>query len=505
MILRFQHLAASVCLAGAVVHPAAAQERDYLDSAIGTLRRVVTPQRGTPRLEMFGALRRLRDESLRPFFRRLASEGDLPLRVEAILGLAELDQSQRIDPWLVDRLPSEIARMRVVSHAVDFDLIGVAEMRQILGWDNLENGPRIALLAELIKRCEEIDRAQLDEIVESNPDEVIRAIVACLLVQVTGSRGEFDGVRTYLDGLRGDERTSVHIGLINDIGRYRLDGMLWWIEEILAEPDVEWLRREAALAAALQCDLERGLRLWAASLGPSPEHADRVRHGLMLFALAGDREVPAEPFEALRDGELLTERIADAGEALAAGQGAAEALNAVLDLDHERSSFSAIIAAERLTGDELAAVCGHAIARVDSTPPQTRAAARNRGLLAIRASELLAERAPSRIYQILAEVKDDSLAQQMVLLGLLQTSASGALEPARQLRRIGTGPADALATILIAAHADSLTPDELQTLGMVAAGGAQIAEPQKVQAAWLYVKHVGRIEQAISQVFNGDS
>jgi hypothetical protein len=91
--------------------------------------------------------------------------------------------------------------------------------------------------------------------------------------------------------------------------------------------------------------------------------------------------------------------------------------------------------------------------------------------------------------------------QESILLGLLESRSPAAGTAARRVPRTGFSRADSLAMILIAKHAGQLTPVELEQLGVIAAGGGRISEVLRAQAAWLYLRHASRTEQALADVF----
>ncbi len=117
------------------------------------------------------------------------------------------------------------------------------------------------------------------------------------------------------------------------------------------------------------------------------------------------------------------------------------------------------------------------------------------------ATSRLFEIDPETVTQLLAQVPDDSLTQQAMLLGLLESRSAAAGDAARGVKRIGFSQADSVALILIAKHAQPPSPEELQQLGVIASGGGRVSEGLRAQAAWLYLKHTSKIEQALAETF----
>ena len=72
---------------------------------------------------------------------------------------------------------------------------------------------------------------------------------------------------------------------------------------------------------------------------------------------------------------------------------------------------------------------------------------------------------------------------------------------AQGVKRIGFNRADSMALILIAKHAEQISPEELQQLAVIGSGGGLVTATLEVQAAWLYLKHAAKIEQALAATF----
>src|SRR5262245_4009222 len=75
-----------------------AQAVDPNEGAIRIMKRAASAQRDGGHLPLLFALRQLRDPDLKPFFTQLAQSDDWQIQVHAVLGLAEIDPSKRIDP-----------------------------------------------------------------------------------------------------------------------------------------------------------------------------------------------------------------------------------------------------------------------------------------------------------------------------------------------------------------------------------------------------------------------
>jgi len=484
-----------------MVLSAADTAADAVDASVRLLSRAVTPQPAGRHFDLLRSLRSLRRSSLSPLFSRLANEDDPLIRIHGILGLAEVSPEERIDPWLVHRLDSDVSRLYAINLAIELDLVGVDELRSMLAWADLGDLPRLAILAELVRRGEPAELESISALLESSSD-IVRAVAACLVADVSGDREPFNAVMAEIAELPEARRAQVRAELVDNVRRYGLDGMSWWLESLVREDSVSETLRRAAVAAALDVDLMRGVGLWEEALDRDPSYANAVHLGLILLEAAAEEadRIEAAAFEQLRLSETLPDRLADAGVALARRENQAVALIGVLELGHWRSSLVALDAASSTPVDERVEVYEFALDRLLDV---SRASAESESVAARVAADLV-DADPDAAAAYLEALPDDSRRQEIFLLGLVRSDSPKAAELARSVKRLGVGRADSLALLTIAKHATALTPDETSDLGVIAAGGGGLSDILGVQAAWLYMEHVDRIEHAMSRLFTPD-
>jgi hypothetical protein len=476
-------------LASTLVLSAAATASDRaVDASIRQLRRVVVPRRDGSHLLLLTSLRQLGDPTLRSFFYQLSQYGSPPVRIHAILALAEIDETGQIDPWLISQLESPEARYAAISGLVDADCIG-----KLLEWDDLESKARGLLLAEQVARGAPPDMEALAHLAE-HPTLNIAGLAACVLAQL-GDSAPFSAYRARLDTLPSAERGR-HLRLIfGAIAEYKLDAVIDWVVDIIGAPDTDPEIVAEGIATVLAIDPPRGVALWTRALGASPGYGKCVRYTLLL--LRAGPTVPASAYDRLPEGDQLIEAMARAGRAISSGQDAAGDLIALLDLGHRKTVRWAMVAAEDLPDEQAARVYLHLLDAVVGD----RRGRDERAELAMTATARLFEIDPETVRQRLVQVPDDSLTQQAMLLGLLEPRSAAAGEAAREVKRIGFSQADSVALILIAKHAQPPSPEELEQLGVIASGGGRVSEGLRTQAAWLYLKHASKIEQALAETF----
>jgi hypothetical protein len=474
-----------------------------LDEAVRELERAVTTQPDLRHLDMLRALRSLRDPALKPFFSQLTTSPDPSIQIHAILGLAEISELCKVDPWLVSRLGGERERTAAIREAIALDLLASDGIGQMLAWDDLQDAPRLLLLSELHRLGEPVDAAILERLA-SHADDAIALLAGGLLMEVSGAdrSAEFD---SRLAALTPAARADVTLRFLQDAARLRLKSLAPWIRSLLDAGTLDALSDLAAVAALLQLDASSAFDLLQARVAAGLDHTMRVRYALLLLESTQTAAAPAELFEALRDGDALLDRIAALGGALSRGEDAAPAMVALIEADHWLSSARVLEIARTAADETRSLVFSTVIGRVGdgSAPPGIAA---DRGALAAVASALLAEDVPAELAGFLEGAPDDSRAQEAILIGLLNSPPAAderLAEALRGIRRIGSGRADSLALILVARDAASgaLAAEDMVRLGRVATGGGRVAEPHMIQAAWLYVRHFGKTDLAVARLF----
>lgn len=468
---------------------------DELDGVVRELRRGTMQQSDGRHLVVLRALRDLRDPALRPLFTHLTGHQNELIRINGILGLAELSPERRVDPRLIARIESDRGRYLAIRHALDLDLLGVEQMEQMLAWNDLQDASRLLLLAELSRRGVAPNRAMLAPLA-AKEDLSIAGLASSLLAQA-GEPGGFEAFRSKLEALSDSRRLQVQIWHCEDIARYRLTHLLQWIDELLSRPDVDPALAFAGAAATMELDIERGLVLLPRALGAEPGLAQRVRYGRLLLEFADRHEIPAAAYERIRSDEALPARIADLGAALAANRPSLAAMRELIALDHWASSSRTLeLARVKLDVEDQARLYEFIIKRVDQPGPRRD----ERAELAIRATSELFRIKPEAVAALLREAPDDGPKQETILIGLLALDLPAAGELGRIADRRGFSRADSLALLLTARHAARLEAADLDALRLIAEGGGRLSPAHQAQAAWFYARFLNRAEQAVSRV-----
>jgi len=468
---------------------------DAYDAALRELQLAVTAQRSGSHLPRLIALRQLADPASAPLFRELVGHSEWPVQVHAVLALAELSASRTIDETLTAGLGQQ-AQEAVTANAIDLKLIEPGQMQRLIAAGTLSPMPHLLLAGELLLRDIAIDPAPLRGWVES--ENLRQACLSAALLARRGEAGVLDQVSERLDALDPDRRLEHRLLLVEMIRQYRVKAGMDLLAAIVAGDEHRELTYRSVLAM-LEIDQDRGLAAWRDQVGLSPEPRDAVRWGLLLAAC--DAAVPPAEFDRLAGvDDELTRAIVRVGRArTGSGDLAAASIN-LLVLDHRRSVDWAVRSLDDGDPEVARAVYGFLIDRLADERPDSPTHIE----LAVRASAALGRLDVEAVLSRLRAADDDGTMQQAIMLGLFDVPDPRVGEAAGQLRRIGAGRADSLALLLMAKHLPALAPEDLETLGLIASGGSTVADTLRVQASWLYLKHAGRLDDALRTIVPGD-
>ncbi|MHC4416005.1 MAG: hypothetical protein ACYS0G_12045 [Planctomycetota bacterium] len=475
-----------------LVAPAAGDRA--VEASIRHLRSAVVPRRDGGHLVLLSSLRQLRDPTLRPLFFQLAQHEDPLVRIHAILGLAETDESGHVDTWLIRQLDAPEAQFAVITSALDSGLMDGTGIVELLGGEELAPRSRVLLWAALVARGEPVDRPALARLAD-NPSLTTAGLAAGVLAQVGDDKGAFASYGGRVAALSKSKRTEHLLEMFGLIRDYELSSVLEWVIEAIDDPDADPQLVANGIATALALDPARGVALWSRALEKDPPYSTRVRYTLLL--LEAGPKVPVSAYDHLPAGDELIDRMVRAGKANSGSEDPAEPLIELLKLGHLNTSRWAMSVTEELNDEQAARVYLHLMDSVEGDANGRE----ERVEWAITATGGLFKIDADAVAGRLAGAEDDGLTQQAILLGLLESRSPAAGEAARRVKRIGFGRADCMALILIAKHAAQLSNEESHDLGILASGGGRVSPLLQVQAAWLYLKHTARIEQALAEIF----
>jgi len=481
----------------------AADAATFFDASVRHMRRAVTAQSDGSHLARLFALRQLCDATLEPLFRRIAQHEPWPVQVHAILGLAEIavtDTGSHIDPWLVRQVDTSAQQMLIAS-ALDMGLAGREQIQELLAWDELDSQSRLMLIGELmldgVAAADTVDRSSVAKLAGSSHREI--AGMASMLLAQLGDAAPFSAHADQLATLPNRDRNRHLLWMLEIVRQFELTVMEDWVRQTIETPGVDRDVKYWGVYTVLTLDAREGAALWERHLGSDPGYGQQVRYGML--ALAAGKEVPVRVYDRLDSKEALVRRMVDVGRAMSEGRNLMGPLIALIDLGHAKTATWAMQTLEELPPAESGPVYQHIIENFERE--QDGQAERNAA--AIEATTNLFEADPNAVLGRLQAVPDDSVSQEVILLGLFETRSAAAGRAAAGLRRIGAGRADSLALLLMARHGEPLSDDDIRSLGRIAAGGGRVSIGLQAQAAWLYLKRSGEIDRALLAIFDEDS
>lgn len=484
------------CLAGLtlVMNPAEAADDELTETATRNLVRSVTSQQDGSHLTRLSSLRVLRDPAMEDLFYKLIQHDEWQVQVHAMLGLAEINEQQSIDPWLVTQI-EPLARDQVIANALDMDLLDTDGMKKILEWDHLESTNRLLLMAELQQAGEQIDMERLQDL--SGDNYLVIAAMASLLIAEQGDTGPLSEIRSRLQSAAPSERSNVLRQLFEFIRIYELRSSVDWLDGILTngvgDPELDYW----GTFTLITLDPIRGREHWNRMVGNSPTYRLRIRAGQQFLEAGLPSDAAARATLSAADDELI-EKILDTADGIASNQDVADRVIVLIDTGHPRMTEWAMRHARELPVEDARAIYGHFIDRQGTT--RRRAAEYEARSQAIVAMAHLLEIDPDSAIARLEAAEDDSITQQTLLMGSVQSLDPRLEKSLRSIRRIGASLPDSLTLLLLARYVDELDDADIRQLGLISAGGGMLSDDLQVQAAWLYLKHTGGLQDAMVEL-----
>ncbi len=467
---------------------------DHFDGAVSTLRRCASPSSAGEHHALIVSLRSLRDPTLRPFFESLTRSSHWSSRVDGILGLAELSTPNDIDAKLVLALPAIEDRSTAIRNAVGLRLLQPATILELLKSADLPRLDRVVLNAELHRQGMKMEGSGLEDAAADPSDEI--AGLATALLMESGNTVQWD---RFAERLK-TRSPEVANAAMQELGRavllYSVRAPIARIAETTGGDTYALPTRMIVTGSALALDPALGQREWRKLVEKERGQAALVRAGLQLMSQISGVE-PGNG-SVLRNGEPLVEAIADAIDANASGDpvALATALEVVIDRANRPSAEWAVKRAAGLPPLLAARVWRHLLTYFLTAPFNTPALSGS----VLDCATRLAMVDAGAIETMIKSAADERQVQEIFILALCNASTPEAADVAARMRGSLSRRGDALAILAVARGRPTLEPELLTDLGIAAAGGGDLDPTLLVQAAWLFARHSGRGEQALSQI-----
>ncbi|MDH3583172.1 MAG: hypothetical protein OER86_03045, partial [Phycisphaerae bacterium] len=386
---------------------------------------------------------------------------------------------------------------RLVSAAIENDLLDLEQGRQLLTWPGLETPVKLIVAAQLAAAGKLKDQAALDAGVKSD-NLALRGLAATIQLQLGESAGA-----THLQSIlesKDTGRDNACLFILQTAVRHEFAVIGPWALKLASGGSENRTLDLLSLQAALRFGATGAVDQWQQQFAATSSTADRIR--LSLTALSVAEHVAPAAFAAMaKDEAELIQRIGAAGYAVAGKQPAAEPILKLLEMNHTLANRWALQHARRIPIEQATPLLAGLVLNAEGKPNPTRFRA-ERLENAVRAVRDLAERSPrpgALFANLFAQVPE--LSQEAMLMGLITSRAES---PRTLLEgvRIESPTGQALATLLKARHGPAPAAGELSQLGLIARGGAGLQEPLRVQAAWLYLKWARQEKFALASVLD---
>ena len=480
----------SALLALLLAASAQAQRVDPADASLLALRQAVTFSESGAQHPRLVALRTLKDPAMKPLFESLLKAEAAPLRLDGLLGLAELSGERGADAAVIRAIGDPALRTVAITECLGLQLLKPEAIRAILAWNDLPAYDRALLVAELNRWHEPWDVKMLDGANADTTAEVL-GLVALLHLE-RGDNGPWTAFLAKADGVPPADRADLMRRLGDAARHYELKAS---VPALLAATETSsGADRFAAIAAAIGLDPTRGrealLRQAKAERSPS----NLTQCGLLM--LAGDKAFETGDFAAIRGSSGIADLIAAAGESVRGGGQQPAPLVALMQSGNRPAAEWALHEVAKLPAPARKAALLGMIDRLDaleqpSMHDRLLAALATRELIPTDAADL-ATRACRQSGR--AEVPE-SIVTAMCDLGTPEAATF-----ARMVRGKLAQRGESMALVTIAKTAPTLSAAELRELGRIGGGGGRVEDPIQMQAAWLYLRLANKLGTAVPQL-----
>ena len=473
---------------------------DGPEALIREMERVVDVgwSRGPLEETMIVGLRSLHDDRLSPLFAALSDSRRWEVRVHGVLGLAELDDSERVSVLVVSQIEDPQVRTVVISEAIKQGLAEAAGLREMLGISGLEPSLRLAMLAKLRQLDAEVTPEEVDLAVgELTPGQVGMRVYGMLVA--ADLRGE-DGASAWavLDGVASDAaREAILSVVLRQINSDELDEVTGFVDRAW-----DWSRGRSAtelevLSAMLSQSIERGSAAWRDLWDRSPALSQRLLLACVLTEFAS--ECPVSTFEpVVSDPDPFVRRLGVFGAAVAGGGPFGDQLYEVLAGDHRLSTASALAALGGIEEAKRSLSLAIALRRVMDRPNRSAAPRYSFDMARVLARDdidllrvLIGESVQS----------GDARMVEMLLTAVIEIDPVE-IWPAGQAPAMPDRRSSALAALVVARTTlgADLTGPQIDHLRRIAAGRELLPPAMRVEAAWLALCATGQEREALARL-----
>jgi len=470
-------------------------EEDYFDRAVTALRQATRPTTdGTHHLMLLG-LRQLEDPELIPLFSAISQSSSRTIRINGLLGLAEVSESGTLDTWRMARLESHRERGEVLFESLNLELRKAQQLQEILDWPDLEDAMEISVLSVLTSWDQPVDREEIRRLMTESDSADIRTWAGLLLMHLGETEG-IDEALSAINELPASMRRRTLSSIFTALRAYPLSGISAWIERIARSPDETDAVRFDAIHTLLYTDVSLGQALWSDSYLQTNGLANQLRHVLSILAVA-DTVSPDVFKPVISDQTPLLQRLGQAGSVIASGSNSVDACLAVIQQHHAQSTDWVFEYADT-TAPQSVAVQILPVLIEDTMIDGSAMSVRLEN--AVKASDALLLHDPDRLQESLRKARSagQHTPEEAILLGASWSVNPTAMGLIQSFNTWSSKRAGSLSLLIRARYEDSLNQDDLHRLSLIFRHAGDVSAGYEAQAAWLYIKHLGRTGEALN-------
>lgn len=482
---------------------AAADETDDVVDAAALLltQSIQVDRRGTHNL-LLKSIRHLNEPTAGPLFEHLSNADHPGLKIHGILGLAEISPDRRVDLTQIAQIEDPLAQSTIITAAMDADLLDHDQARQLLQWDGLAEEVKVLVAIRLVEAGEFSDTAMLHGALTGAKKLGGTALAALLLLQLNDPAG-LDHLTNVVDASEDSQRDTVRGMLMQTALKHEFDRIAPWALRIAKNPDTDPVLALLAMRTALRFGEPGATDLWQTRYDAAADSpAERIRLALTALHLAP--WVEAGLFEIVNQEEdPMLQAVGVAGVSIANGaEGAGDAAAALLEFGHPMINAWALTYATDHASDFDAQIILLGLVLAYEHSPQRGKARRLDE--AVQAAEALYRRSPDAAVKLLRPMLEDAttdkLLVQAILLGLIRSREVGAYDVVDGLEsQLNSLDAQGLSLLLLARTDRPMDAEQMQELSIYARGGSRLEDSLRFQASWLYLKRIGRTQQALDR------
>jgi len=493
-----RHLVVWTIAIGCLWPAALGRAEPTVDAAVWLIEQATLVHRDGRHNVLLRSLRQLEDPRLEPLFSELTQRRHPGLKIHGILGLAEINDPPKLDMALVADIKDSAVQAQLLSAAIDSDLLTAEDAAQLSNWPGLDPAVRVLVAGKLVADGKQVDPTLLNDALASD-NEALRGMAMLLKLQI--EQGDPVAMLKEIDVSDSITRDRVRSLLLQTAMKYEFKIIGAWAMRMLDDDDIERAVAYQALRAALMFEVEGAVNTWMHRFDTAVDSvAERLR--LSMLALDIARHVHPNVFQTMIDDDVAEiQQIGRVGLAIREGRPAAEPIAALVKLNNLLASRWALQYAVELSEDEPAQARPMLMALIEAAGDEEPRFRAQRLEHAVLATQKLFENDPlaNNVLRGMFE-EQPLLVTEAMLMGLIRVAEGNPLALVTSVGEYKSRTAEAMAMVIKAKHAATITQADRERLSLIVRGGSGLQDPLRIQAAWAYLKHTQQDRVALATV-----